>query len=282
MNNTNIESFLEEKSKTFSLQINKYPFPENNKTNYHFHETYEIWFLIKHKAQAFINTQVYDLIEGDMLIINKNMIHKLKVTINDKIATRMVLEIKEDYFNENHKNLIQCFNKDCPFLRLNFNDKDFVKNKLMKMLNEKNTDKPFSQKYVDILFTELLIFLNRKIDKQKAYKTNEQDETTKLIMSISEYITKNYQHDLKLELLAQKFSFSKYYICRKFKEITNFTINEYINNVRVKKAQDLLKSTETKVTEISGMVGYNSISQFYRMFNKISNTTPLEYRKKQN
>lgn len=280
MNNTNIESFLEEKSKTFSLQINKYPFPENNKTNYHFHETYEIWFLIKHKAQAFINTQVYDLIEGDMLIINKNMIHKLKVTINDKIATRMVLEIKEDYFNENHKNLIQCFNKDCPFLRLNFNDKDFVKNKLMKMLNEKNTDKPFSQKYVDILFTELLIFLNRKIDKQKAYKTNEQDETTKLIMSISEYITKNYQHDLKLELLAQKFSFSKYYICRKFKEITNFTINEYINNVRVKKAQDLLKSTETKVTEISGMVGYNSISQFYRMFNKISNTTPLEYRKK--
>ncbi|MFW6230109.1 MAG: AraC family transcriptional regulator [Halanaerobium sp.] len=280
MNNTNIDSFLEEKSKTFSLQINKYPFPENNKTNYHFHETYEIWFLIKHKAQAFINTQVYDLIEGDMLIINKNMIHKLKVTINDKIATRMVLEIKEDYFNENHKNLIQCFNKDCPFLRLNFNDKDFVKNKLMKMLNEKNTDKPFSQKYVDILFTELLIFLNRKIDKQKAYKTNEQDETTKLIMSISEYITKNYQHDLKLELLAQKFSFSKYYICRKFKEITNFTINEYINNVRVKKAQDLLKSTETKVTEISGMVGYNSISQFYRMFNKISNTTPLEYRKK--
>ena len=87
---------------------------------------------------------------------------------------------------------------------------------------------------------------------------------------------------LSLDDIASQFYISSGYLCKTFKDITNFTIIEYINYTRVKEAKKLLKTTNTKVADIAMNVGFGSITHFGRIFKQITGNAPLYYRKNEN
>jgi len=80
-------------------------------------------------------------------------------------------------------------------------------------------------------------------------------------------------------MLAEKFYLSPYYICKIFKESTGFTFIEYLNKMRVKEAQKLLRAKGSTVLGISEKVGFGSVSNFGRVFKEISGVSPLNFRK---
>ena len=71
---------------------------------------------------------------------------------------------------------------------------------------------------------------------------------------------------------------NRHYFCRLFKKATNTTPTEYINFVRIWKAENLLITTDDSVLEISMAVGFSSVSYFNRTFKRLKNTTPTAYR----
>ena len=96
---------------------------------------------------------------------------------------------------------------------------------------------------------------------------------------ISDYISDHFQETLSLDSLAEQFYISKYYLSRSFHEVTGFGINEYINILRVKKAQSLLETTTLSVSEIASRTGFESITYLGRVFKKYQHVTPAQYRK---
>ena len=82
-----------------------------------------------------------------------------------------------------------------------------------------------------------------------------------------------------LEEIAGRFFISKSYLSRIFKEVTGFTVNEYLNIRRIMKAKQLLSTPEPNVTAISEMLGYENVSYFERVFKKYAHTTPLRFRR---
>lgn len=92
------------------------------------------------------------------------------------------------------------------------------------------------------------------------------------------YINTHFAEPLRLEELAERFEISPAYLSRMFKEITGFSLIEYINLVRVQEAQRLLTDTKMKVIAIAEQVGFGSLVQFGRVFRQITKTTPLRYR----
>ena len=72
---------------------------------------------------------------------------------------------------------------------------------------------------------------------------------------------------------------SKYYMCRIFKEYTGFTITEYVNTLRIKKATQILETSNLSISDVAAELGFESASYFKRIFKKIMNVTPLKYRK---
>ena len=64
-----------------------------------------------------------------------------------------------------------------------------------------------------------------------------------------------------------------------FKKKTGYALFEYINEVRIQKACDILRYSDRTVLEVAYEVGFNSISLFNRTFKKLRGTTPREYRK---
>lgn len=96
--------------------------------------------------------------------------------------------------------------------------------------------------------------------------------------SIIEYITENYDRHISLDELSKKFNISEGHLCRSFKLITQRSVIEYINYCRINRSIELLRETDRDVSEIAGMVGFNTISYFNKMFKKYMHMTPSEFR----
>lgn len=96
------------------------------------------------------------------------------------------------------------------------------------------------------------------------------------------YIEANYAAQLTLDELAGVANFSKYHLCRKFKEVTHTSVVDYILRCRIERAKELLRSPNGRhIFNIAQEVGFNDTSYFNRIFKKYSGYTPNEYQKLQ-
>ncbi|WP_074463595.1 helix-turn-helix transcriptional regulator [Cellulosilyticum sp. I15G10I2] len=92
------------------------------------------------------------------------------------------------------------------------------------------------------------------------------------------YIDEHFKTEPSLELLALLFFLDKYYLAHLFKDITSFTIKQYILLKKIAFAKNELHFTNKSITEISLDAGFNSQSNFIRIFQKKEGMTPLQYR----
>ena len=103
--------------------------------------------------------------------------------------------------------------------------------------------------------------------------------TEKLVIDILEYIEKELYNNIKVEEIAQHFYFNRYYLVRTFKKYTELTINDYINQRKIIKSIDLLVNTDNRILYVALNSGFNSLEYYSEMFFKITNFSPLEFRK---
>jgi len=102
--------------------------------------------------------------------------------------------------------------------------------------------------------------------------------TNKVISNINKYIEENLQDDISLVRLAEIVHFNPSYLSRLYKQTTGKTLSEYIKEVKIKKAMEMLKQDEIKIYEIADSIGFKNPSYFTRFFKSITNMTPQEYR----
>lgn len=93
-------------------------------------------------------------------------------------------------------------------------------------------------------------------------------------------IRDNYHRDLDMAEVANKVFLNYTYFSLLFKEHTGYNFAEYLKNVRIEKAKELLENTFLKVYEIAKSVGYQSTKQFVRNFRFSTGVSPMEYRKR--
>lgn len=100
-----------------------------------------------------------------------------------------------------------------------------------------------------------------------------------VVEKAQEYVgTKYGDPELNVEAIARQCGYSSYYFSRMFKELTGITPIDYLRQVRIEQAKQLLAERDMKIAEIASRTGYNNISNFYTNFKKIVGMTPTEYR----
>ena len=96
---------------------------------------------------------------------------------------------------------------------------------------------------------------------------------------MKEHIRTNYQDvNLSTESIADKAGYAPYYFSKLFRELVGININDFIRQVRLEKAKELLANTSLKAQEIAEMTGFSNISNFYLVFKKDVGLTPAVYR----
>jgi len=91
---------------------------------------------------------------------------------------------------------------------------------------------------------------------------------------ILKFIDENYHEDITIDKLCSMANLSKYRFCHLFKEITGKPFSEYLNMVRINKAEEMLHETDMNVTEIALSCGYNDANYFSRVFKKYRKKAP--------
>ncbi|MBB6694843.1 helix-turn-helix domain-containing protein [Cohnella xylanilytica] len=101
-----------------------------------------------------------------------------------------------------------------------------------------------------------------------------------LIAEVKEYVSKHYQESITLADLAARFYLSPIYLSQLFKQRTGDTYLNYVVQVRIDRAKELLENTDLKVYEICQKVGYSDTQHFARLFERLTGSKPSEYRKR--
>jgi len=94
-----------------------------------------------------------------------------------------------------------------------------------------------------------------------------------------EFIRISLYQDLSLDMISNSINANPFELSRQFKKETGKTIIEYINKQRVNEAIYIMENQNISITSVAGMVGYNDINYFTKVFKKIKGITPSEYRK---
>lgn len=92
------------------------------------------------------------------------------------------------------------------------------------------------------------------------------------------FIQEHSDEELSLTKLAKSVNVSANYLSEKFKRVTGVNFVDYVARVRVEKARDLLQDRHLRISEIAFAVGFQSLSQFNRVFKKLSGRSPTEFR----
>jgi YesN/AraC family two-component response regulator len=92
------------------------------------------------------------------------------------------------------------------------------------------------------------------------------------------YINNNFMTKISLDTVAKKACTSKYHLSREFKKSLGCTYQEYLKKLRLEKARTLLKNTNLSVTEAAFSAGYADLTNFERIFKKITGCTPRQYK----
>lgn len=115
-----------------------------------------------------------------------------------------------------------------------------------------------------------------KLRKKKPATTEETVTDNKTFNSMIDYIKDNFTEKISLDILSEKFGFSKNYICGMFSKYLNTSLTCYLTEIRMAHAQKLLKDSKLLMKEVAMECGYEEYYHFSRVFKAYYGISPKE------
>ena len=251
------------------------------KIPFHYHDFHKIILFLGGEASYIIEGKTYPLKPRDILFVSAGEIHR-PVTVPGKSYERIVIYVSPDFLTrcgQGKCDLGRCFQAAREASGVmhappgKSHDLLFHMDKLETVAHQ---DGYGNELYTEVLFMEFMILLNRAIlDNELELASVSCD---KKIQQLLAYINSHLTEDLSIDALAEKVYLSKFYMMRKFKSDTGFSIHQYISSKRLLLAKSLLTSTDTPITELCYQCGFTDYSAFSREFKKSFRTTPTAFR----
>lgn len=246
----------------------------------HFHGNYEIYYLLEGERHYFINDKTYSIKKGDLVLVNSQYLHKT-IDVGSPKHKRIILHFDDNFLSSPGNIHIEIVKKvfDKNFvLRLTVYEQDIVEGYLSSMLDEAASQKTGFQMQLQSLLSQLLVFTERVIETSSPMNFDYLSPTHRKVSEIVKFINQNYREHISLDYISDKFFLSRYHLSHIFKSATGFTFVEYLNNVRIKEAQVLLKDDNQKIIDIAQNVGFGNLSHFGRVFKATTGISPQKFR----
>ena len=127
----------------------------------------------------------------------------------------------------------------------------------------------------------LVFLLLDNLAKEKRHYIELKDNKYKnRIINIIKYMETNYQEDLSVDNIAERFEISNGYLSKLFKDNLDVTVKEYLTRLRLWHAEEELISTDYPVIDIALNNGFPNVKSFNQTFKRKYFLTPAKYREK--
>ena len=252
----------------------------------HFHNQYEIFYLLEGERRFFFNNRAYLVKGGSLILVDENVIH---MTCDHSAAEfghdRIILYIDKMKMHEldrlfPHLSLVEFFRKHYGVFHLNPVQQASFIDLYLKLTDEFETKR---SNYKTIIDMEVILYFIRFMRDNPPLVPDEISSSDnpkhQHAFRIADYISGNYTQTITLDQLSARFFISKYYMCRIFKEITGYSINEYVNIHRIQHGKRLLEESNLSISEVARQLGYENVTYFEKVFKEYMTLSPLKYRK---
>lgn len=248
----------------------------------HHHDFYEIYLVLAGNLNYTVESRNYRLTEGDVMLISPMELHQSLQIGEPQKYERFVLWIDKTYlqqYNQLGFELVQCFDTRDPgytnLIRPDNLSLQYVVFLMEQLQRESESTEFGSDLCAQAYLVQLLVTLNRLAQKQP--KSQEiRDKSESVVSAVLNYINSHYNEDLSLDLLANKFFISKYYLSREFNRLAGTSVYRYIIQKRLAVARQLM-SEGVPSTTVFQQCGFGDYSNFYRAFRAEYQISPKEY-----
>ena len=256
---------------------------------FHFHPEYELTLILKGKGKRFVNYNMADYVEGDLVLLGANLPHcwKTEVIVDDQInAHSVVVQFSKEFLGNGSQNIPE-FSAIQELLVRSSSGIQFtkqtqlaVRKKMIILSKEKNNFKQLMQflEILQVLATSSSFLLLSKEIGLAAQSTSDKER----INAVFAYIVENFREKTSLNEAAATANMSPNAFCRYFKKVTRKSFMETVIDYRINYATQQLVQNSQPVSQICFDSGFTDISHFYKIFKKKMNLSPLIYRKKFN
>jgi AraC-like DNA-binding protein len=101
-----------------------------------------------------------------------------------------------------------------------------------------------------------------------------------LVTRAKNYIAEHQDEEVSLRQVAAAVNSSAFYFCKMFKQATGLTFTDYLARTRIEKVKNLLLNPHKRISEVAYETGFQSLSQFNRVFRRVTGQSPTVWRAK--
>ncbi|NSW91010.1 MAG: helix-turn-helix transcriptional regulator [Firmicutes bacterium] len=247
----------------------------------HTHKFYHMFFIRNGEGSIFVDGKDYTVSKNDVYFCHPEIVHGLMAQSASPLNT---IEVKFTVIDTELSKLLETLQHkiECKYQSFPFRLEELV----MEALHKPR----FYKEIVNTGFTRILFELVRNDENFFTNHINEISETVKgtikdkegncfNLLKIIDYINENYHEKITLKKLSDIGAVSLAHLNKLFRKNFNVSPMQYINNLRILKAKELMMYSDFNITQISELVGFQSIHYFSRCFKEKEKVTPNEFRK---
>jgi AraC-like DNA-binding protein len=245
----------------------------------HQHEEIQISLLVKGQGKLIIGDSIHSYSAGDLIVIDGKIPHLFQSTSSDEVSHMISLFFTPNSFGSDFFTIPDLEQSASFFNNPNTGYKVSDKNRVARQILEAL---PFVGQFSRFIsFLELLKSISEGDTTMltgfihpKALNANE----GKRLQEVLDYVMHNFERDIKLITVANLAFMTPNAFCRFFKQRTNKTFFQFLIELRIEHACQLLVSNkDLSILEIAEKSGFGSISNFNRKFKHIKKNTPTGY-----
>ncbi len=254
-------------------------------TLWHYHPELELHYLVKGKGVRFVGDNISNFSDGELILLGENLPHTWRVEegTNETAIEVIIIHFLPDCLGADWLQLPEAYQLPKLFERakkglvIKGKAKELVISWMQKSVNATNLNRLIA----------LLSILKILVEDQEStpiasayafYKSN--DSESMRLNKIYSYTLANYKNDINLQDVASIANLGTTSFCRYFKMMTKKTYNDFLVEIRISHACRYLIEDQLATEAICFECGFNNVSNFYRHFKKVTDMTPLEYKRK--
>lgn len=249
---------------------------------WHFHPEYELVFIEGATGTRHVGDHISTYQERDLVLIGSNIPH-LNFDYGVKTEYRKVVVHLKKEFVETHfeavpelSSIQQLFEQSKMGVAFQGEGMLDIGRRLFSLEHQS----PFHQ-YLELIHTLRILAEMESIEllHEKPFLNRFRPKEQERLRVIYNFVDKNYHRKIELEEIAKISFMTKEAFCRYFKKMTRYTFIEFLNRYRISQSKRYLMSGRS-VSEACYNSGFESLSYYNRIFKKITNENPSDFRRK--
>lgn len=248
----------------------------------HHHDFYEVYFLLSGDVTYTIESHLYHVMPGELLLINPRELHQVCIRPKMSAYERYTLWVDPQLLKKlstDRTDLGRCFDPSRPnygnLLKLKNEEQQLIRSLFEALWREYDSGEYGSDLLRESLLSQLLVAVNRMAEQDSEH-FEASTRSSRMVATVIAYVNEHYGESLSLDLLAEQCYVSKYHLSHEFNRQVGTSVHRYILKKRLLNARQLMRQGESP-SRVYSRCGFGDYAGFYRAFRAEYGVGPREY-----